>query len=112
MGGGEAAASLVLHEPHLVQEPVPEPLQNQVSAPVQGLVPEPVRDTPLLQPGSAEELRMAQMFANTHPLDTRLARAELYGVENPHFTAHWALHQVSAVMSGGGGGGGRALPAG
>lgn len=50
-------------------------------------------------------MRMAQMFATTYERDIAIARAELYGEENPHFTAYWALHQVSAGRSGGGEGG-------
>lgn len=113
MGEGEAAA-LVAHEPHLVQEPVTEPVQRSVPEPVQEPVPEPAQDTPLLAPGSAEELRLAQMFATTYQRDIARARAELYAEENPHFTVHWALHQVSAGRSEGGeeggGGGGRTPP--
>ena len=106
---------MVAHAPHLIQEAVSEPVQEPVSEPVEGPVPEPVQevlgpgqeavlepvqDTPLLAPGSPEELRMARMFATTFARDTRVARAEIYGEENPHFTVHRALHQVGDVRPG------------
>lgn len=74
--GGEAA-SLVADESHSIHAPVQEP--------------------PLLSPGSAQELRLARLYANTYPLDTNAARAAIYGEEHPHLTVHQALHQVGAA---------------